>query len=95
MTVKVEFFATPGCTKCAQAKAALKDVVQGFDPAQVRWREVDILEEMDYAIDLGIVGASALAIDGELVFPKLPKPETLRTELLSRLQQPARSAHIG
>jgi thioredoxin 1 len=85
MTVRVEFFATPGCGKCAQAKAALKDVTEGFDPAQVRWLEVDILQEMDYAIDLGIVGASAIAVDGELTFPKLPKPEALRRELERRL----------
>jgi hypothetical protein len=50
---------------------------------------------MDYAIDLGIVGASAVAIDGEPVFPKLPKPEALRAELLSRLEQPAHAAHSG
>jgi thioredoxin 1 len=87
MMVNVEFFATPGCNKCAQAKAALKEVVQGFDLEMVRWREVDILKEMDYAIDLGIIGASAIAIDGELVFPKLPKPQVLRRALEQRLER--------
>jgi thioredoxin 1 len=45
MTITVEFFATPGCGKCAQAKAALKDVAQGFNADAVRWYEVDILKE--------------------------------------------------
>lgn len=40
---------------------------------------------MDYAIDLGLVGASAIAINGRLVFPSLPEAETLRAELLRRL----------
>jgi thioredoxin 1 len=89
MTIKIELFAIPGCGKCGQAKEALMDVVKGFDPEQVCWREIDIIKEMEYAIDLGVMGASALAINGELVFPRLPKPEALRAELLSRLQQSA------
>jgi thioredoxin 1 len=85
MSINVECFVVPGCPNCAGAQASLREVVSEFAPAQVQWREVDIIEEMDYAIDLGVVGASALAIDGELIFPKLPKPEALRRELRKRL----------
>jgi thioredoxin 1 len=88
MTIRLEFFAVPGCSRCAQAKTALEKVVQDFDATKVQWREVDILQEMDYAIELGIVGASAMAIDGELVFPQLPGPQALRAELLNRLNRP-------
>jgi thioredoxin 1 len=86
MSINVECFVVPGCPNCAGAQAALREVVAGFGAEQVQWRDVDILEEIDYAIDLGVVGASALAIDGELVFPKLPKPEALRRELFKRLE---------
>ena len=74
-------------SKCAQAKTALEEIIQSFDADKVHWREVDILQETDYAIDLGIVGASAFAIDGELVFPQLPWPQALRAELLNRLDR--------
>ncbi|MBF24586.1 MAG: glutaredoxin [Pusillimonas sp.] len=90
MTIKIEVFAVPGCPNCAKPQAKLRDVVADFGPDKVHWREVDLLEEMDYAIDLGIMGASALAIDGKLVFASLPKPKALRRELLKRLGgQPA------
>lgn len=90
MTITVEVFAVPGCPNCAKPQAKLREVVADFDPEKIHWREVDLLKEMDYAIDLGIIGASALAIDGKLVFATLPKPEILRRELLKRLEgQPA------
>lgn len=90
MTITVEVFAIPGCSNCAKPQAKLWEVVADFGPDKVHWREVDLLEEMDYAIDLGVMGASALAIDGKLVFASLPKPKALRRELLKRLEgQPA------
>ncbi|MEA2118786.1 thioredoxin family protein [Halovibrio sp. HP20-50] len=90
MTIKVEVFAVPDCPNCAKPQAKLREAVADFSPDKILWREVDLLEEMDYAIDLGVMGASALAIDGKLVFASLPKPKALRRELLKRLEgQPA------
>ena len=81
----VEVFSSPGCVKCARAKAILKDLAEAIGGARISWREVDILEEIDYAVDLGVIGAPSIAIDGELVFPSLPRPAKLRAELLRRL----------
>jgi hypothetical protein len=83
--ILVEIFSTPGCGKCAQARAALKAVAESV--GAVRWREVNILDELDYAVDLGVLSPPAIAIDGELVFPALPGAERLRRELLERLDQ--------
>lgn len=81
--IRVEFFSTPGCDRCSQAREGLKAVAQSLDA--VRWREVDILAELDYAVTLGVLSPPAIAIDGVLVFPSLPAPERLRDELVSRL----------
>lgn len=86
MTVNVELFFVPGCPNCAKPMAKLREVVTGLGSDEIQWREVDLLKEMDYAIDLGVVGASALAIDGNLIFTTLPKPALLRKELLKRLE---------
>lgn len=83
--IVVEILSTPGCDKCAQARAALKAVANGLEA--VRWREVNILKELDYAVDLGVLSPPAIAIDGELVFPTLPAAERLRQELRKRLDQ--------
>ena len=83
--LKVEVFSSPGCGKCVQAKTVLKAVAEALGPDKVTWREVNILEEMDYAVDLGILSTPALAIAGELVFTSLPSADRLRVELACRL----------
>ena len=87
MTVKVEAFSSPGCGKCAQARDMLKAIVEELGEKRVTWRDVNILEEMDYAVALGILSPPAIAIDGDLVFPALPSPHRLRAELIKRLEK--------
>ena len=87
MNIKVEAFSSPGCGKCAQAREMLKTMVEEFGEKRVTWRDVNILDEVDYAVELGILSAPAIAIDGELVFPALPSPHRLRAELVKRLEK--------
>lgn len=82
--ISIEIFSSPGCGKCVQAKAVLKEVVEVFSD-KVTWREVSILDEMDYAIDLGIMASPAIVINGELIFTSLPSASKLSAEILRRL----------
>ncbi|TAK83541.1 MAG: thioredoxin family protein [Betaproteobacteria bacterium] len=86
MTIKVELLSAPGCSKCAEAKQALKSVVEDLGKDKVAWREVNLLEEIDYATDLGLMSSGGIAIDGKLVFPRMPSAAKLREELLRRLK---------
>ena len=83
--VKVEVFSSPGCGKCSQAKAVLKEIAIELGQDRISWREVNILEEMDYAVELGVMATPAIAIDGELTFVTLPAANKLRGELLKRI----------
>lgn len=87
MSIKVEAFSSPGCGKCAQAKDMLKAIIDELGQDRVTWRDVNILDELDYAVELGIFSPPAIAIDGELVFPALPTASRLREELVSRLEK--------
>ncbi len=86
MTIKVEVFSAPGCAKCSATREALRSVAESVGNGAIAWREVNILEEIDRAVDLGVMAPPSIAIDGELVFPNLPSPEKLRAELLKRLR---------
>lgn len=86
MTVKVEALSAAGCGRCAESRDALKAVAQEFGAERVSWRELDVLEHIDYAVELGILTPPAIAIDGQLVFPTLPTPERLRAELIKRFK---------
>jgi len=50
----------------------------------VEWCEVNALDALDRAVDLGVLTLPALAIDGELVFTTLPTPVQLAAELQRR-----------
>ena len=83
--IEVEVFSSPGCGKCARAKALLSVVAHELGVDRIHWREVDILAEMDYAVELGIMSTPAIAIDGKLVYTSLPSVKKLRAELNKRL----------
>jgi len=86
MVIKVEVFSSPGCSKCGHAKKVLRTLAEELGGDRVQWREVNILEEMDHAVDLGVLSTPAIAIDGELAFTGLPSVKKLRTELENRLR---------
>lgn len=81
--MKIDLFFTPTCERCAANRETLKAAAQDAADA-VEWREVDITENVGYAVELGVLAAPAMAIDGELVFPSLPTEEELRAELRRR-----------
>ena len=64
--MKIELFYTPGCEKCASAREELKAAAEQAVPG-VTWRELDALNELDYAVELGIVTLPAVAIDDKPV----------------------------
>ncbi|GMQ89330.1 MAG: thioredoxin family protein [Gammaproteobacteria bacterium] len=86
MSIKVEVFSSPGCSKCGHTKEALRKLVDELGGGQVDWREVNILDELDYAVELGVLSTPAIAIDGELLFSGLPSVRKLRAALENRLE---------
>jgi len=88
MRIKVEVFSSPGCGKCGQARAVLRRIAQGMGGG-IEWREIDVLDEIDYAVALGVLSTPAIAIDGELIFSGLPSSGKLRAALEERLRASA------
>ena len=91
MTIKVEIFSSPGCSKCGHARDVLRKLALELDGSQITWQEVNILEELDHAVSLGVLATPSIAINDELVFTSLPSAKKLRNELLRRLQKEKQS----
>ena len=87
MSIKIEVLSTPGCSHCERARESLKAVAQAFGEHGVTWRDVNVLEELDYAVELGVLTPPSMALDGKLIFPKLPSVAQLREELARRLDR--------
>lgn len=80
-TIAVEFLFAGGCSKCAEAREALRDAAQS---PGVEWKEIDIAKNPNRAVDLGVVSTPAVAIDGKLVFTAMPSAAELRQAIRTR-----------
>jgi len=83
VTVKIELFYTPGCSECVAAHAKLRAIAQE-SVKDLEWRELNVLDDLDYAVELGVLSLPSIAVDGELVFTSMPTATQLREVLIKR-----------
>jgi hypothetical protein len=81
--MKVEMFYTPGCSECAAAHAELRAAAQEA-VKDLEWRELNVLDDLDYAVELGVLTLPSVAVDGELVFTSMPTVAQLLETLRKR-----------
>jgi glutaredoxin len=84
-SITIELFSTSACNRCAQAKQRLHELAMEFGEGTIAYREVDVLEELDYAVSLGVLTTPCIAFDGELVFTAMPSKKKLRAEIDKRV----------
>jgi hypothetical protein len=81
--MKVEMFYVPGCTACAarhdELRATAQKVLKDLD-----WREINVLDNVDHAVGLGVLTLPSIVINGELVFTSMPTVKQLRKALIER-----------
>lgn len=85
----VEVLTASGCNQCLEAQKLVASVVAEFEECQVRYRAVKVLDELDYAVQLGVLSTPAVAVDGTLAFATLPSPKKLRGAITARLESNA------
>jgi len=83
--LKIELITGTACPACVTMKARLKTVIDEVDQTQITYQEIDVLEDLDYAVKLGVLSTPAIAIDGRLAFSSPPSLKRLRRELQQRL----------
>jgi hypothetical protein len=81
--MKVELFYTPGCSACLaqhdELRAAARAVVDDLE-----WHDVNVLDNVDRAVDRGVLTLPSIVIDGEVVFTSTPTVAQLRKALIKR-----------
>ena len=84
-SVIIEIFCAPGCNRCGRAWRLAQQVVD--DPtlrARTTLRKLNVVDEIDYAVELGIRATPAIAIDGELAFTATPDEAALDAAIRQR-----------
>jgi hypothetical protein len=81
MSVTVDLIHAPACERCAESREALRRVAQSVFGGALKWRDLNVIEHLDYAVSLGVLTLPAVAINGHLVFSSLPTPAQLQRAL--------------
>jgi len=92
----IEVFSAPGCNKCGKTFQLLEQVLKKFDEsisALIDYRLVNIVDELDYAVELGVVATPGIAINGMLVFTGMPREAALRDAIQSHFGQAQQSSN--
>ena len=76
--VVVEILTASGCERCQKAKSLVKNVVNELNDAGIQYREINVVEEIDYAVSLGVLSTPAIALNNKLMFSALPSKAKLR-----------------
>lgn len=64
--MKIELFYTPGCAKCTGSISTLKAAAEAVHG--VEWCEVNVLDDLDRAVKLGVLTLPALVVGGSPLF---------------------------
>ncbi|MDE1933550.1 thioredoxin family protein [Bradyrhizobium sp.] len=81
--MKVEMFYSPGCAACEDRQAELRAAAQEA-VKDIEWRDVNVLDNLDAAVELGVITLPVIVIDGEVVFTSLPTRAQLCKALTER-----------
>ncbi len=83
--VKVELFTADFCSRCAGARTALVRAIEDLGQERFELRLLDVVEEIDHAVEVGVRATPAIAVDGELVHPARPTVDKFRILLRNHL----------
>ena len=81
--MKIEMFYTPGCSACVAQHDELRAAAQAA-VTDVEWHDVNVLDNIDHAVDLGVLTLPSIVIDGELAFTSMPTIAQFRKALIER-----------
>ncbi len=78
MRVDIEVFTSTVCSNCQRASRMVEKLLKAPEFESITWREIDVMEEIDYAVAFGVLATPSIAIGGALVFTALPSRQQLR-----------------
>jgi len=85
LTLCLEIFTAPGCNRCGRALELAQRLSEEPGNQRLSWRRVDVVEELDYAVQRGIRFTPAFVLDGKLLFRGMPAEQPLRDTVLKQL----------
>ena len=83
--LEIEVLTAGGCAACGETIARVKQVIAEYPPGCIAFREANVLEELDHAVELGVLSVPAVAINGELVLAGPATAKKIRQAIASQM----------
>jgi len=84
--VVIEVLESESCAKCAGLKYRVQEVLEELKDKDVEVRYLDLFDDQNRIVELGMYTSPSLAINGELYFVgKIPSKEELKSLILEKL----------
>jgi len=85
--IVLEIFSASHCSRCFNAKKQVQALVAKINKEnsmlKITYLEVDVVEHIDYCVQLGVITTPSIAINSVLTFSKTPSIETLTAAINS------------
>jgi len=79
--VNIEIFCAPNCNRCGRAVELVQDIISELNNSSIHWQKLNVVEEVDYAVSLGIRATPAIVINGQLEFTASPDKKMLKKKI--------------
>lgn len=86
MPLHLELFYSPHCPRCLKAREQLRSLAANWSEEHIQYQELDVLESLDRAVEVGVMQTPSLAVDGEAVAGPVPSPHALEKLLREKLR---------
>jgi len=85
--IRIEVMVSSVCPRCEGAVRIVQHLAREVGSDRVAWRRIDVLEEIDYAVELGVLATPAIIVDGVLTFTAAPSAKALRKVIEKRMTE--------
>jgi len=81
--ILVEIFCAPNCNRCGRAVNLVQEVITDINNESVHCRKIDVVDEIDYAVSLGIRTTPSIVINRNLIFSATPDKKALKKKIVA------------
>lgn len=71
-SINIELISTFTCSRCEKAQKDVQNMIKAFNNDDILYSEVNVLKQLDYVVQLGVLKTPAIAINGKLIFRSIP-----------------------
>ena len=71
-SINIELISTFTCRRCEKAQKDVQAMIKAFNNDDILYSEVNVLKQLDYVVQLGVLKTPAIAINGKLIFSSVP-----------------------